>query len=135
VQGQLQALRGLGVRLAIDDFGTGYSSLSYLCKFQVDKIKIDRSFLLSVEADKNAMNILETIVELGRKLNIPITAEGVETQEQAAMLSGLHCDLVQGYLFGRPTPLTEVAAVVLRNFEKMRPAAAAGSDRMKEIAA
>jgi diguanylate cyclase (GGDEF)-like protein len=120
VLSQLQALRDLGVRLAIDDFGTGYSSLSYLCKFKVDKIKIDRSFLLSVEDDKNAMNVLETIVELGRKLNIPITAEGVETIEQAAMLSGMQCDLVQGFLYGRPTPLAGVASVVLRNFERLR---------------
>ena len=116
VQNQLRALRAMGVRLAIDDFGTGYSSLSYLCKFPVDKIKIDRSFLLSVEEDNNAMSVLQTIVELGRKLNISITAEGVETVEQAQMLAAMRCELVQGYLFGRPTPLEDVAAVLLQNF-------------------
>ena len=83
----------------------------------------DRLDITRVEEDKSAMSVLETIVELGRTLNISITAEGVETPEQADMLTAMRCQLVQGYLFGRPTPLADVAAVMLRNMQ------ATGCDR------
>ncbi|HET9625744.1 MAG TPA: EAL domain-containing protein, partial [Kofleriaceae bacterium] len=98
----LGELRGLGVRLAIDDFGTGYSSLAYLSKLAVDSLKIDRSFIHGVEADREHALITSAIVTLGHHLGLQVVAEGVETSEQLAFLSANHCDLVQGYLLGRP---------------------------------
>jgi EAL domain-containing protein (putative c-di-GMP-specific phosphodiesterase class I) len=99
----LKAIRALGPTLALDDFGTGYSSLSYLWRFPFDKLKVDRSFMgdLTVSGTKSR-EILATIIALGRVLNLTITAEGVETEEQAAVLRELRCDLVQGYLYGSP---------------------------------
>jgi diguanylate cyclase (GGDEF)-like protein len=98
----LGELRALGVRLAIDDFGTGHSSLAYLSRFAVDCLKIDRSFIHGVNADRERALIASTIVTLGHHLGLQVVAEGVETAEQLAFLSENHCDLVQGYLMGRP---------------------------------
>jgi diguanylate cyclase (GGDEF)-like protein len=96
----LTALKAIGVKLAMDDFGTGYSSLSYLRKFPFDKIKIDRSFINDPEAE----TIVQAIIALGRSLRLDVTAEGVETNRQLAMLRGLGCTFAQGYLMGRPHP-------------------------------
>jgi diguanylate cyclase (GGDEF)-like protein len=98
----LAELRALGVRLAIDDFGTGYSSLAYLSRFAVDCLKIDRSFIHEVHCDRERALITSTIVTLGHHLGLEVVAEGVETREQLAFLSDTKCDLVQGYLLGRP---------------------------------
>jgi EAL domain-containing protein (putative c-di-GMP-specific phosphodiesterase class I) len=98
----LGELRALGVRLAIDDFGTGYSSLAYLSRFAVDCLKIDRSFIQDVDSDRERALITSAIVTLGHHLGLQVVAEGVETAEQLAFLSANHCDLVQGYLLGRP---------------------------------
>jgi diguanylate cyclase (GGDEF)-like protein len=98
----LAELRALGVRLAIDDFGTGYSSLAYLSRFAVDCLKIDRSFIHEVHCDRERALITSTIVTLGHHLGLEVVAEGVETAEQLAFLSATKCDLVQGYLLGRP---------------------------------
>ena len=95
-------LRAIGVRLAIDDFGTGYSSLAYLSKLAVDSLKIDRSFIHGVEADREHALITSAIVTLGHHLGLQVVAEGVETSEQLAFLTANKCDLVQGYLLGRP---------------------------------
>lgn len=112
---QLIALKEIGVSVALDDFGTGYSSLSYLWQFPFDKLKVDKSFMtdLAVEGSKSR-EILATIIALGRVLDLKITAEGVETEAQAAVLRELDCDLVQGYLFGRPMRAIDVAAAVLK---------------------
>jgi diguanylate cyclase (GGDEF)-like protein len=98
----LGELRALGVRLAIDDFGTGYSSLSYLSRFAVDCLKIDRSFIHEVNADRERALITSAIVTLGHHLGLQVIAEGVETTEQLAFLTEHRCDLVQGFLLGRP---------------------------------
>jgi len=97
-------LRALGVRIALDDFGTGYSSLSYLIRFPVDKIKIDRSFIKDMDTRHECLAIIEAILTLAAKLSITVTAEGVETVEQAIMLRARGCDDIQGFLFspGRP---------------------------------
>jgi diguanylate cyclase (GGDEF)-like protein len=95
-------LRALGVRLTLDDFGTGYSSLSYLSRFDVDCLKIDRSFIHQVDADRERALITSAIVTLGHHLGLEVVAEGVETNEQLAFLTTTKCDLVQGYLLGRP---------------------------------
>jgi diguanylate cyclase (GGDEF)-like protein len=114
---ELNAIKALGTTLALDDFGTGYSSLSYLWRFPFDKLKVDRSFMADLtEPGPKSRESLSTIIALGRVLNLAITAEGVETEAQAAVLRKLDCDLVQGYLFGRPQPATEVAVTILKAF-------------------
>lgn len=98
----LHEIRALGVRIAMDDFGTGYSSLSNLKAFPFDKIKIDKSFVASIPDDEAARSIVRAIVGLGRSFNMPIVAEGVETEEQRQMLLDEGCPQAQGYYFGRP---------------------------------
>ena len=99
---KLGEIRALGVTIAMDDFGTGYSSLSYLLKFPFDKIKIDRSFIDASSEDEVARDILKTIASLGKTLKLTITAEGVETREQAEFLSDIACHQLQGFYFARP---------------------------------
>jgi EAL domain-containing protein (putative c-di-GMP-specific phosphodiesterase class I) len=98
----LRQIREMGVSIAMDDFGTGYSSLSYLSLFPFDKIKIDRAFIRNLGKDASTDAIVTSIIGLGRSLDVTITAEGVETEEQAILLSAAGCDLVQGYMFGKP---------------------------------
>jgi diguanylate cyclase (GGDEF)-like protein/PAS domain S-box-containing protein len=97
----LRQLKALGIRLSLDDFGTGYSSLSYLHRFPIDTIKIDRSFVSRMNSPKNS-EIVQTIVTLAANLGLRVIAEGVETREQIIQLTGLNCDLVQGYLLSKP---------------------------------
>jgi diguanylate cyclase (GGDEF)-like protein len=101
-------LRALGVHLALDDFGTGYSSLIYLRRFAFDKIKIDRSFLESMEATGESAILVHSIVHLGRALGLTVTAEGVETREQHRFLQALGCHQLQGFLFSKPLPRDEI---------------------------
>ena len=101
----LRQLKGLGLRIAMDDFGTGYSSLSNLRAFPFDKIKIDGSFIKSVETNKQAAAIVRSVLGLGAGLEVPVLAEGVETEAQMKFLEAERCDAVQGYLFGRPGPI------------------------------
>jgi EAL domain-containing protein (putative c-di-GMP-specific phosphodiesterase class I) len=105
----LNALKDLGLRVAMDDFGTGYSSLSYLRKFPFDKIKIDRSFVLDLQEDPEAETIVQAIIAMGRSLRLDVTAEGVETAAQFAMLRAHGCTFIQGFLLGRPMPANELA--------------------------
>jgi diguanylate cyclase (GGDEF)-like protein len=111
---KLGELKRIGVLISMDDFGTGYSSLSYLLKFPFDKIKIDRSFVTASSENAAAREILKAIVMLARNLKIAVTSEGVETAEQAAFLSQTGSNLLQGYLFGKPVPLSDLPALVAR---------------------
>jgi diguanylate cyclase (GGDEF)-like protein len=116
VGAQLKELRALGISIAMDDFGTGYSSLGYLWQFGFDKLKIDRSFVAALDAhDDRAREIVDTIIMLGHKLQMTVTAEGIETSYHESVLSELACDHFQGYLYGRPAPATELAAFLLDN--------------------
>ncbi len=99
---KLEDVRQLGVTIVMDDFGTGYSSLSYLLKFPFDKIKIDKSFVDASTEDAVARDILRAIASLGKTLKLRITAEGVETREQAEFLSEIACHQLQGFFFARP---------------------------------
>nr|WP_281354638.1 EAL domain-containing protein [Aurantimonas aggregata] len=112
---KLQQLKALGVSIAMDDFGTGYSSLSYLWQFPFDKIKIDRSFVSAIERDQAARDIRQAITTLGSSLKMRITAEGVETEEQAAFLRTLMCNQFQGFLFAKPLAPIEMAAFLLND--------------------
>ena len=98
----LRKLKAMGIAIAIDDFGTGYSSLDTLHSFPFDKIKIDKSFLLQADQNAQACAIIRAVLALGRSLNIPVLAEGVETESQLALLIAEECDEAQGYYFGRP---------------------------------
>jgi diguanylate cyclase (GGDEF)-like protein len=112
VLAQLGELRSMGISIALDDFGAGYSSLTYLWRFDFDKVKIDRSFVREMNLDPKAEAIVNSIVALGKTLDLTITAEGVETEAQAEMLNDAGCDQAQGYLFGRPLsiPLADALA-------------------------
>jgi len=104
----LAALASLGVRVAIDDFGTGHSSLSYLKRFDIDTLKIDRSFVSELPHDAEDSAIATAIVAMGHSLKMKVVAEGVETEEQAAFLRTLGCDEIQGYLLSRPLPAAQL---------------------------
>ncbi len=98
----LRQVKAMGARVAMDDFGTGYSSLSTLFSFPFDKIKVDRSFLKALGRQAQAGSVIETVIELGHKLSIPVLAEGVENDFQAAFLKDRRCDEAQGFLYGKP---------------------------------
>ena len=98
----LERLRKLGIRIAIDDFGTGYSSFLYLKDLPVDELKIDRGFLIDLQPNSKEEAILESIIHLAARLGLIVTAEGVETQQQADILTNLGCNQLQGYLLGMP---------------------------------
>jgi diguanylate cyclase (GGDEF)-like protein len=110
----LNRLKSLGVKIAMDDFGTGYSSLSYLQAFRYDKIKIDRIFITDLEHNHHSRAIVHAIVGLCQSLELPVLAEGVETEAQHALLVQEGCDEVQGYLTGRPRPIADYAEQVGR---------------------
>ena len=103
-QATLDALHALGVSVAIDDFGTGYSSLSYLKRFDIDVVKLDRTFIEGLVTDPVDAEIASAVIRLSAALDISTVAEGVETDSQRQMLVKLGCPLIQGYLTARPLP-------------------------------
>jgi len=108
----LKALREAGIRLALDDFGTGYSSLSYLHRLPLNILKIDKSFVRGLPSDRDSLTIVRTIVSLAKNLGFELTAEGVETAEQARVLRELGCETLQGYHVGRPMSADAVTALL-----------------------
>lgn len=122
----LRRLKALGVRIAMDDFGTGYSSLSYLQAFPFDKIKIDRAFISNVERNLQSAAIVRAVIGLAQGLELPVVAEGVETEDQLAFLTREACNEVQGFFIGRPAPIGQYAELLGRAPERHAPIAAAG---------
>ena len=104
----LDAIHDMGFQTALDDFGTGYSSLSYLCNFRFDKIKIDRSFVSGMSKSESYTKIVHAVVALGRGLGMRIVAEGVETEAEAAVMTGMGCTELQGYYFSRPVETAQM---------------------------
>ena len=118
----LHGLKQIGVRIALDDFGTGFSSLSYLRRFPFDKIKIDRSFILELLKTREANAVVKAITDLASALNMETTAEGVEEAEQVEALRAHGCTNVQGYLFSRPVPASEVLPLIAANAKRQAAA-------------
>ncbi|MGZ9109174.1 MAG: EAL domain-containing protein [Micavibrio sp.] len=111
----LHGLRALGVTIALDDFGTGYSSLGYLHRFPIDSIKIDRSFVSQIQKAPKSLDIVRAIVGLARNFNLGVIAEGIETEQDMAMISSLGCEMGQGYLFGKPMSIDDAHDFIRAN--------------------
>ncbi|SFN98530.1 EAL domain-containing protein [Nitrosospira briensis] len=109
---KLRSIRGMNIEVAIDDFGTGYSSLSYIAKLPVSVLKIDRSFIVNMTTNPDDFNIVSAIISLAHSLHLRVIAEGVETQEQAALLQTLKCDEIQGYLFSPAVAADKIAELL-----------------------
>ncbi len=109
---KLQRIRELGVRISIDDFGTGFCSFSYLLQYQVDRLKIDRSFIKQAGTDPNAAAVVRTIIAMSHGLAIRVVAEGVETEEQLRFLMRRRCDEAQGNYLGLPVAAENFSAAV-----------------------
>lgn len=111
----MQTLKDMEIRLSIDDFGTGYSSLAYLSRLPIDQVKIDRYFIRDLESDPTAMAITTTTIELARKLNVEVVAEGVENKQQSEILKSYGCDLQQGYYYCKPLSAEEIIELLSSN--------------------
>jgi EAL domain-containing protein (putative c-di-GMP-specific phosphodiesterase class I) len=110
----ISGLKGMGVRVVLDDFGTGYTSIAYLQKYRFDAIKIDRSLASRIEEDAQARVLVTGVIYLANGLNMSVTAEGVETEEQATLLRLAGCTNLQGYRFHMPKPLAHWVALAER---------------------
>ncbi len=114
---KLRQLKEAGLQIAMDDFGTGFSSLYYLKNFPIDVIKVDRSFIKDIEKDAKIRAIIESIVSLAHNLDLKVTAEGVETEDQLAFLMETSCDFAQGYYFARPINSTKSTQFLQKHVE------------------
>mgnify|MGYP002351780084 FL=1 len=108
----LSALKAIGIKLAIDDFGTGYSNLAYLKRFNVDRLKIDQSFVRNIDSKPDAAAIVNAVIVMGRQLGLNTLAEGVETEAERDALRTAGCDDIQGYLLGKPMPAEAIDALL-----------------------
>lgn len=113
----LQTVRGLGVQIAVDDFGTGYSSLAYIARLPIQDLKIDRSFVVGMTRNPDSLAIVRSVISLAHSLRLKVVAEGVESEERAALLLELGCDEMQGYLISRPTP-SDLVPELIRQLQR-----------------
>ncbi|WP_394809420.1 EAL domain-containing protein [Nitrosomonas sp.] len=111
---KLLNFRDAGVQVAIDDFGTGYSSLSYLKKFDIDYLKIDRSFISNLDSESNDSILCEAIISMAHRLGMKVIAEGVETNSQKQLLIAMGCDYAQGFFFSKPLTADQFEAFLLQ---------------------
>ena len=116
----LNAIKSLGFSLSIDDFGTGYSSLSYLARYPVDEVKIDRAFITDLDSLPKQRTVVESIVNLGKSLEMNVVAEGIETENQAQLLRELQCDSLQGFYFHTPKPKQEAEKLFIQDINKRK---------------
>lgn len=112
IKHKLYELQHLGLKISLDDFGTGYSSLSYLQQLPLEELKIDRSFIMNLEADSNESHLVKTIIEIGHEFDLSVVAEGVETLYQLNYLKKLNCNHYQGYYLAKPMPLEELISLI-----------------------
>jgi EAL domain-containing protein (putative c-di-GMP-specific phosphodiesterase class I) len=115
----IQRLKALGVQLSIDDFGTGYSSLSYLKRFDLDRLKIDQSFVQAMVNDSSDAVIVRTIIQMAKSLNLKTVAEGVEDERQLSLLKLQHCEEAQGFLFAKPMSAKDFSSYISGKMEKI----------------
>jgi EAL domain-containing protein (putative c-di-GMP-specific phosphodiesterase class I) len=108
----LRALQDEGFRIALDDFGTGYANLSYLRQFPITTIKIDRSFVQEIEGDRRCLDIVNGVIAFAKSLKLAVICEGIETEAQACAIRSTECDVLQGYLIGKPMRAAEFQAVL-----------------------
>jgi EAL domain-containing protein (putative c-di-GMP-specific phosphodiesterase class I) len=123
----LAELKSIGVKLAIDDFGTGYSSLSYLRDLPIDVVKMDRSFVEGIAESDQRLAVAEGIVQIARTLRLEVVAEGIETEEQQALLRGMGCHYGQGYLLAMPMPVSQAEELVRSGLSAATPVPAQGA--------
>ena len=128
VKSLLMQTRALGVRVALDDFGTGQSSLAYLHQFPADKLKLDRAFIRDVETRKDMRDIVESVALLGHRLGLEVIAEGVETQEQLALVRSFACECVQGFIYSKPVAAESAAELLRSGFAAAPTIATPGPD-------
>jgi EAL domain-containing protein (putative c-di-GMP-specific phosphodiesterase class I) len=114
---QISRLAALGIAFAIDDFGTGYSSLAHIDKLPVQTLKIDRTFTERLCRPSGTYSIVDAIISMAHSLGLEVVAEGVEEPEQLKRLRDLQCDTVQGFLFSRPLPATEIPELLQRRLD------------------
>jgi EAL domain-containing protein (putative c-di-GMP-specific phosphodiesterase class I) len=108
----LRELKALGVRISMDDFGTGYSSLNYLKRFPIDTLKLDKGFINDITTDASDAAIVSAVIQMAHSLELHVTAEGVERQEQLEWLRRQKCDTIQGYLFSKPLAADQLEAFI-----------------------
>jgi len=136
IERNLMTLAARGISIALDDFGTGFASLTHLKLRPISKVKIDRSFIVSVESDRESRSIVEAIVRLSHSLGKTVVAEGVEDDLQLAQLRSFNCDMAQGYLFSRPLPFDEVGSFLLRSMAaRLVPVSPGRKNEERELAA
>jgi diguanylate cyclase (GGDEF)-like protein/PAS domain S-box-containing protein len=116
---RLRQYRAMGLQVSLDDFGTGYSSLSHLKRFDIDFVKIDQSFIATLEQDDGDLALCEAIIVMAHKLGLKVVAEGVETKVQRALLIDAGCDYAQGYIFARPMPAAEFEAMAMASIPRL----------------
>jgi EAL domain-containing protein (putative c-di-GMP-specific phosphodiesterase class I) len=113
----LDTLKKIGVRMSIDDFGKGHSSLSYLKRLPVHRLKIDQSFVRNLTSDRNDAAITQAVIALAKKMGLKVIAEGVETEQQRALLARYGCKEIQGYLIARPSSASDLMPFVTKHLQ------------------